>query len=217
MWTALDVRGHSVMTAGSKRGDGRALFGRIKFRNKLLNWPWNWGECKSSMSQLGHCMLANKFPTEFASNLCLSWMIFQGEVTGKGVCAAVRDMISYYADSRGKSCCFGLHPNFLPSHFLLKCDFNPDDFSSKTRGLCSNVELTGCEVCRRNAPWVQKVKWQKGGNIEQEEREWGRAAGCSVHLFLNESRGSRKGEVRGGTNDREKDRKDWIDVSANVN
>lgn len=114
-WTALDVRGHSVMTAGLKGGDGRVHFGRIKFRNKLSNWPWNWEEYKPSISQLGHrmffsraclcgCMfllLVNKYPAEYAINLCLSWVIFQGNVTGKGAGAAVRDMNPSSADTRG--------------------------------------------------------------------------------------------------------------------
>ncbi len=69
-WTALDVWGHSVMTAGLKGGDGRVHFGRIKFRNKLSNWPWNWEEYEPSISQLGHRMFFRKCPCVDSCSCC---------------------------------------------------------------------------------------------------------------------------------------------------
>lgn len=39
MQTALDVRGHAVVTAGAREWQQSLHFGRIKFRNKLTNWP----------------------------------------------------------------------------------------------------------------------------------------------------------------------------------
>ena len=57
----------------------------------------------------------------------------------------------------------------------------------------------------------EKNKWddREKGNVEQEQRglrERERAAGCSVHLFLNESRDSRERGWRGGTRERERER-----------
>lgn len=115
MRTAQIVRGHTVMTAGLKGGGGWVLFGGIKFKNKVSNWPWNWAEWKPSTSQLGHCVLVHEFPTEFASNLCWSWMIFQGW-NRKGSWGSSRggwhdSLLCRY--QRKLLCCFGLNPNFI--------------------------------------------------------------------------------------------------------
>lgn len=203
------------MTAGLKVGDVWVHFGRIKFRNKLWNWPWNWADYKPSTTQQGHCMLVNKFPTEFAViSIWSEWysreMLQERELTQQS-----RTWFLTIQIPEKTLLMFWARPKL---HFCSrKCDSDLDELLSKTWGLCSNVEITGCKVWRRNAPRVQKVKWQKGGNVEQEEREDEAELPAAQYICFWMKAGAAEREVRGERNERENERKDRIDASANVN
>lgn len=98
-----------------------------------------------------------------------------------------------------------------------KCNFDPDDLLSITWGLCSNVEITGCKVWREEMH-LECIKWNgRKGEMLSKKREKETELPAAQYICFWMKAGAAEREVRGEINEREKDRKDRIDASANVN
>lgn len=161
---------------------------------------------------------------DLAVHLCLSWVIFQGDVTGKGswrrsqghessCCSLERE------PSRGS----GLRPKFTFADDIR--DFKADKMLGE---LCRNARRTGWRESGENGkkkkkPTPRAEKWKD----ERREVVSRTNESESESLLLSTSvsewkQGRRRGEGgeggegsdgRGGRTDRQ----DWIDASANVN
>lgn len=149
------------------------------------------------------CVLVNKFPTDFASNLYTRWTIFQGDATGRGVGAAVRDIILFRTDTSGMP--FDVSPSIQTSFLQTDCWIT----QAKPEFCAEMLRLTGCKVWRRgNAPSVHKEKWQKRKQVRQS---------CwLLTTSVSEWKQGQQREMWGKGWNRERDRQDWIEVSAIV-
>lgn len=142
--------------------------------------------------------------TVFVINLRFSWIKFPRDIKGRGeqseTCPERWNVV--YG--------FGLHPRFIFA------DLKSDNVLQKNRKLCKRLRWqavkSGGMIRKRNAPWEQNVERQIGGNIEQEKRECERESCWLLSTSVSEWKQGQR--IGGGQKERQK--KDWIDVSANV-
>lgn len=184
---------------------------RIKFRNKLTNWPWNWGRIQSKHITAGSLYVFFLFFASVCVCGCLLLLLlispficvwaewYSREMSQeKGVGAGVRDMNPPAAVWRGNplevlGC---VQSSLLQTTYvtlrLIKCL----ESCAEMRGEQVEGSQEKMEKKKKNPHRELKSGRTRGGKWWAGQMRVRVRACCSVHLFLNESRDGE--EERGG-------------------